>query len=227
MIIFLILRHFLTVNSLYEVIEIENEGENIETWTCLVYLDKKLKHGVEIEFTFQYEPQVNIEIVRATTVQYRKKVEPCPICNEKDMTICLEYERNKEPWESGHAFLHECGLDEMELIDLVSELYMDDSFEHILTQENFDNFFIIQRKEGTRIYLLNVEDSQRYVVKNNAVYHLRNHEESEDDCFYCASNEFTMIDEEGIWKKCSVLSKNISALKKLIRNSNQKPIGLE
>lgn len=217
------LRHFATVNSQYDFVDVESEGENVEYWTYLVYINKALSQGIEIEFKIQHEPEVDVELIRATTVIYGEIVEPCPICGTTVMEVCPEFEAEKDFYDKEHAFLHLCKLNGDDLLDLVTEIYMDDNFEDILTQEVFDESFIIERIEDTRIYLLSVEDAQRFVVKKNAVYHLRKHDESEDECTFCESKEFNMYDEEGIWQKCSVLSKNIRTLKKLIRKSNQRP----
>ncbi|PLS19218.1 hypothetical protein CVD28_02070 [Bacillus sp. M6-12] len=213
------LRHNASVHSEYDFVDVENEGEVIETWTYLVYIDKEFNKALEIEFEIHHEPEHKVELVRATTVQYGTRIEPCPMCGTTDMEFCQEFEAEKESDDTEHAFLHECGFTKDEILDLAIEVYIDDNFEDIMEQEDFNDSFVIENQEGNTVYLYETYSTNRYFIKGKNVFHFYQHGEEEKECPFCESKELSLHTEDGVLQKCSVLTKNIRHLKKLIKNS--------
>jgi uncharacterized C2H2 Zn-finger protein len=216
------LRHYVTVNSPYDFVDVENEAQEVETWTYIVYLNEACNAGIELEFTVQHEPSHRVEMVRATTVQYGEVIMTCPMCGGVEAEICPEFEAEKETCDPEHAFLHECGFNEDQLLDLAIEVYMDDHFEDIIDQEDFEDSFIIDKHIGNTIVLYETYSANRFIIKKNKVYHSVKDGETFDECPFCEMKELSLYTDGEKLTKCSVLSKHVTYLKKLVKNVEKK-----
>lgn len=215
------LRHYATVYSVYDFVDVVDEDEAVERWTYLVYLNEECSHAIEIELDVHHEPVRKIELVRVTTVQYNTHIEPCLLCGTTSMEISSEFEAEKDKDDDEYRFLHECGLEKDDVLDLAIEVYLDDNFKDFITKEYFKDTFIIEKQYGNHVVLYDTYSSNRYVMKNGKVYHFHEHGVTPGECPFCESKELTLHNEEGAWMKCSVLSKNVQYLKKIIKEINK------
>lgn len=214
----LTLKHFVTLDSTYEFVHAEENEDKTETWTYLVYLNKSHTRGLELTFDVRDDTEFTIENLIATTVQYGVASEPCSICQSTDAEMCQEYEREKLPYEKDHAFLHECGFDEDELLDFAMELYIHDQLEDVFTQDDFDMRFRVESEQGRTVQLYELDSEARFRVENNQIYHVLSKGEELEECPFCQLNELAVYAGDEVQMKCSVLSQNIPYLRQLIAN---------
>lgn len=217
--------HVITLDSDYEFVEVEPKSENVETWTYLVYTDKENDTAIELQFDINHEPTFEVGNITATTVMYGQSITPCPFCQTKEMEICPEYEAEKQGYEKDHAFLHECGFDEDELLLFAMELYIHDHFEEIVEQEDFDEAFILEEKRGRSVVFYETNAGIRFLLRKNDVFHVLKQGEELVECPFCELNELALYGEEEAHMKCAVLTRNVPYLRQLIANHPEQSSG--
>lgn len=218
-------KNVVTLDSDYEFVEVETKNENLETWTYLVYIEEENEVAIELTFDVIHEPNFEVRNISATTLMYGESITPCPICHSKKMEICPVFEEEKKAYESEHAFLHECGFNEQELLLFAMELYIHDNFEDIFEQEDFDESFIVEEKRGKNVQFYETDRGIRFLLHKNQVYHVLKRGEELEECPFCELNEVAIYDEDEARMKCSVLSKNVPYLRQLIENHPEQSSG--
>lgn len=215
--------HVVTLDSLYEFVEVEPIGRDRETWTYLLYTEYECETAIELRFDVCHEPTFEVANLTATTVIYGRTPQPCPICQSNEMEICPEYEAEKEPHEQDHAFLHECGLDEDEWLLFAMELYIHDHFEDIVGQEDFDQVIVLEEKRGENVVFYDKSSGVRFHLGKNDVSHVLKRGEELEECPFCELNELALYGEEEARMNCSVLTRNIPYLRQLIEKHPHQP----
>lgn len=216
-------KHIVTLDSEYELVEVEPISEDSETWTYLIYTDKAYDTAIELKFDVTHGSTIEIENLKATTVMYDKRPRPCPICRTSEMEICPEYEAEKEKYETGHAFLHDCGLDEDEWLLFAMELYVHDHLEQLIDQEEFNDSFFLEEKRGKNVLFYETNSAVRFRLNKNEVLHVIKQGEELEECPFCELDELAVYGQEEARMKCSVLSRNIPYLRKLIERHPEQP----